>query len=77
MSLKQTAIALDQLFNAIAGGYADETLSARSWRLQSTKPFYYLRPVVDILFFWDKNHCFESYQSEFERKQLPNEYRKK
>ena len=32
--------------------------------------------VVDKLFFWQRQHCFQSYISEFERKQLPEEYRK-
>lgn len=35
MSLKQIAIAFDQLLNAMLGGMADETLSARAHRTQS------------------------------------------
>lgn len=30
--MMQTAIAIDQLLNALLGGFADETLSARAWR---------------------------------------------
>ncbi len=30
--MKQVAIAIDQLLNALLGGWADETLSARMWR---------------------------------------------
>ena len=70
MSIKQIAIALDQLFNALLGGYADETLSARAHRTGSV-----LEPLIDALFFWQADHCFESYLSEKERKQLPQEYR--
>lgn len=70
MSLKQIAIAFDQLVNAVLGGYADETLSARAHRTGSV-----LEPLIDALFFWQADHCFQSYLSEKERKQLPSEYR--
>ena len=63
-------IALDQLANAIAGGHPDETFSARAHRTGSV-----LEPLIDALFFWQADHCFESYLSEKERKQLPPEYR--
>ena len=70
MSLKQVAIAIDQLINTVFGGYADETLSARAHRTGSA-----WEPVIDALFFWQADHCFESYLSEKERKQMPQEYR--
>lgn len=70
MSLKQIAIAVDQLANALLGGMADETLSARAHRTGSA-----WEPVIDALFFWQSDHCFESYMSEKDRKQLPQEYR--
>ena len=70
MSLKQIAIAFDQLVNTLLGGMADETLSARAHRTGSV-----LEPLIDALFFWQADHCFESYLSEKERKQLPSEYR--
>ena len=69
MSLKQIAIAVDQLANTLLGGMADETLSARAHRTGSV-----WEPVIDALFFWQAYHCFESYLSEKERKQLPKEY---
>lgn len=70
MSLKQIAIAIDQLVNALLGGYADETLSARAHRTQSP-----LERYIDAIFFWDENHCRASYLSELERRQLPPQYR--
>ena len=70
MSLKQIAIAIDQLANTLLGGFSDETLSARAHRTGSV-----LEPVIDALFFWQDAHCFESYLSEKERKQMPQEYR--
>lgn len=70
MSLKQVAIAFDQLLNALLGGFADETLSARAHRTQSP-----LERYIDAIFFWQPDHCADSYLSEKERKQLPPEYR--
>lgn len=74
--LHQILVALDQLFNALLGGWADETLSARSYRNSSKKRRWMLiKTTIDTLFFWQHNHCFESYLSEMERFQLPAEYR--
>lgn len=76
MSALQLAIAVDQLANALIGGWCDETLSARAWRNgKNSKGWNKVRIVIDLLFFWQKQHCFNSYISEFERKQLPEEYR--
>ena len=72
--LKQILIALDQLVNALFGGWADETLSARCWRCRDRQPFKLLEPVIGRLFF-DPSHCLESYLSERRRFQLPPEYR--
>ena len=78
--LLQFFIALDQSINTLiyfkedGFGYADETLSARVWRLQH--PFH---KVIDKVFFFDKEddmkHCQLSYLSEVERRQLPPAYR--
>jgi hypothetical protein len=72
--VKQVLIAVDQLANALLGGWADETLSARLWRLQHPAHRW-----VDALFFWDRQgvvrHCELSYRSELLRSQLPKSYR--
>jgi hypothetical protein len=69
--MKQLLIAIDQLINVLFGsGWADETISAWSWRTK-----HWLRPWIDRLFFWQENHCLESYRAEIERQQLPPEYR--
>jgi hypothetical protein len=78
--MKQFLIAVDQLINVtlffLPGGiWADETLSARSWRMRQAKPFTWLQPLIDRLFFWDANHCQSSYESERKRLQLPPEER--
>lgn len=53
----QVLIALDQLVNAILGGWADETISARAYRLaernRSAKewgPWRIIEAAIDLLF---------------------------
>lgn len=75
MKLMQIAIAADQLANAVLGGWADETLSARCWRLRAYQPYKALRHVVDALFILKPDHCQRSYESERLRAQMPKEYR--
>jgi len=68
--IKQTLIAFDQFFNALLGGWADETLSSRAWR-----KYPRLARVIDTIFWFDPNHCFESYISETKRMQIAPEMR--
>lgn len=64
MRLKQIAIAFDQLINAILGGYADESISARCWRLSPCQPYSTLRIVIDFLFRpFGKDHCRKAYEN--------------
>jgi hypothetical protein len=67
--MKQFAIALDQLINAMFGGMADETISARVYRNNWTLVEKFIN-----LIFWDSEHCKKSYESEMKRLQLPKEY---
>jgi len=71
---KQTLIAIDQYFNALIGGMADETVSARAWRLRSNPYWNQARVAIDTVFFWQPNHCQKSYDLEVNRKQLPAGY---
>lgn len=66
-------IAIDQLFNAIIGGAADETLSSRTYRgavlaEQPKKRWRVLYRLINGLFF-DHNHCKTAYESEISGKQ--------
>ncbi|MBN6064198.1 DNA helicase UvrD [Aggregatibacter actinomycetemcomitans] len=66
-------IAIDQLFNAITGGAADETLSSRTYRgavlaEQPKKRWRVLYRVINGIFF-DRNHCQTAYESEIRGKQ--------
>ena len=71
--LEQVLIAFDQLLNAMGGGMADETLSARSHR-RSVKGNAWPARIIDALFFWQDRHCYNAYLSEINRKHLPPEY---
>jgi hypothetical protein len=83
--IKQVLIALDQLINTLiftgkdGFGMADETMSARLWRLQNnSKVWLMARRLVDVValvLFRDRNHCHKAYIAEFEKHQLPDEYR--
>ena len=68
--LKQVLIAIDQLLNALLGGYADESLSSRAYRL-SQEGFTWPKTFIDTLLWFDEDHCYESYLAEIHRRQLP------
>lgn len=86
--MRQLLIWVDQGFNVLTWakadatsgfwsgfGYADETLSARAWRLrETTQNWDQFRTLVDTLFFWQKNHCQNSYNRELARKGMPKVY---
>ena len=80
INMKQVLIAIDQTVNTLVWakdegfGMADETISARSWRLRERATWGLARALIDALFFWDKNHCEESYRSERLRRHLPFDY---
>lgn len=71
----QFLIAIDQTLNTLIWlprdgfGMADETLSARAYRLR--REFPWLMKTIDFIFFWDKEHCRNAYISEVLRKHLP------
>ena len=76
-NLKQLLICIDQLANVLIGlvcGYrswADETLSAKAHRLELERGRTWARKLIDGLFFFDKDHCKESYESEVLKRQMP------
>ena len=71
---KAVLVALDQLVNAILGGWPDETFSSRCWRWSLAGRDWPSR-IVDGLLWLDSNHCQESYESERLGRQLPPEAR--
>lgn len=80
---KNVLIAIDQLINALFGGFADETLSSAAYRASRDGVRHWPRRLIDALFFWDKDeatgrkHCELSYMSEQLRLQCPPELRPK
>ena len=70
----QVLVALDQLVNALIGGFADETLSSRAHR-RRLRGKGGVAWVIDHIFFWQDEHCKTAYESELERAQLPVEFR--
>lgn len=75
--MKQFLIAIDQVFNTILCGYADETLSARAWRAENRGKTLgkIFRPIIDFIFFFQKDHCYNSYLAEVQKRQFPRDYR--
>lgn len=85
----QVLISIDQFINTLLGGWADETISARSFRLRERSlRWYYFEKLVNTLFifedlwWWKKlghfpliRHCQRSYNAEQDRTQLSIEYR--
>lgn len=53
--LKNVLIGIDQLINALFGGDADETISSRVGKRRDAAERF-MAPIVDKLFFWDKDH---------------------
>lgn len=74
---KAVLIGLDQLVNAILGGWPDETLSSRCWRLSLAGREWPCRLIDAVArLVGDRDHCRESYESERRGRQLPPELRR-
>ena len=70
----QILVAYDQLINAIFMGWADESVSSRSYRKSLENPCFnceWSQKLIDKIFFFDPNHCEEAYKSERDRLQMP------
>ena len=78
---KNLAVAIDQLVNALCGGWPDETISSRAFRWSRDGVRQWPRRMIDALFFWDRDkatgqrHCELSYISDKDRLQLAPEFR--
>lgn len=74
--IKQNLIAFDQLVNTLLCGMADETLSARAYRMQEKGHKYWgwTASFINKLFFWQANHCRGAWRDEIERRQYPDSY---
>lgn len=74
---KSVLIALDQLVNALFGGWPDETISSRAWRWELAGVRSWPRRLIDglALILDDRDHCRESFESERLGRQSPPELR--
>ncbi len=78
----QFLISVDQTLNTLwkikgeGYGMADEMISARAFRahLQGLISDVPMR-VINALFFWQENHCYQAWLTELNRNQLPGHYR--
>lgn len=78
--LLNVLIALDQLVNALIGGYPDETLSASAYigEQQGRLLPRFFRPAIDFLFRpFERNHCRNAYLAEVKGLQMPRSLREK
>jgi hypothetical protein len=69
----QVIIAINQVFNAIFNGAADETICSRSWRNRHRQPYKTLVKFYDWLFFpyQGPNHCENAHLKELNGRQRP------
>ena len=73
---RKLVIWLDQGINVIfMAGYPDETLSAHFYRLDRDKKKSWPKKIVNMLFWWQRDHCYSAYQNEVKLRQFPPEYR--
>lgn len=72
------ALAIDQLLNVlICNGEPDETMSSAAYRMERDGRFWgFMRPVIDVLFWFQKDHCRKAYESELLRLQYNKEFQK-
>ena len=79
MSFRNILIGLDQFLNTLIGGYPDETISAKAWRMETfrgSKSWGYARRVIDWAFSRvEPNHCEAAYDWEVLHNQSPTAYR--
>ena len=55
--------------------YADVTFSARAYLWEQESKFKWLRKVIDIIFFWQKEHCKDVWETEKKLGHFPPEMR--
>ena len=77
--LLRTALAIDQLLNVLlCNGEPDETMSSAAYRMERDGRFWgFMRPVIDALFWFQKDHCRKAYESELLRLQYGKEFQRR
>ena len=76
--IHRVAVSADQFVNVLLGGNIDETLSSRCFR--NSQKYWYAavaRVVLDLIFRpCGKDHCYQAYLSEVNRRHLWKEAQK-
>ena len=76
--INNVLIGFDQFINTLLFGEPDETISSRAWRCKDVSSFWrFMRKFIDLLFFFQPQHCFKAYLAELNRKQIQLEILKK
>jgi len=55
-------VSLSQLTNTVMGGHPDMTISSAAWVKSQTGQGDKVRAMMDTLFWWDADHCKESFE---------------
>jgi len=67
-------IAFDQfawVILTLGAGYPDETISSSAYRYEKQGHWFgRARPIIDGIFFWQKQHCRKAYLAEKFRRQI-------
>jgi hypothetical protein len=74
--IKATLIALDNLVAAVIWGYPGLTISAQMYRWELQGKRSWPRKLVDLIFWFDPDHCRKSYENEVAGLRLPRDMRK-
>lgn len=74
-------VALDQFlfcFFTLGNSKPNESASAAAWRLEQAGHWAgrVFRPFIDLLFFFDPDHCRKAFDNLASGKHLPGEYNK-
>lgn len=65
-------VAISQLVNVVVfNGMPDEMLSARAFRENHKEPWATMEVVLNCMFFWQEDHCYQCYLWEKERIDSP------
>jgi len=60
--LHHLLVSLSQLANTLLGGHPDMTISSAAWVRSQTGQGDRVRALMDAIFWWDADHCAESFE---------------
>ena len=73
---KAVLIVIDNLVAAVLWGYPNLTISAQMYRWELAGKRSWPRKLIDLLFWWDPDHCHWSYWNEVNNLRIPRDMRK-